>query len=187
MGVGRYLGAAACAAALISTSGCAAVVREFNAVFRPQANWTPEQKAQRKLDAEKAAHAKRLLESEPTTFVVPKDQLTLCWGRATAAVANRATMKMQTASEFLMETYTDPSGHGVAFRVIQTPQADGSAIFQVVSNRALEAALVSRFTRTGQYDAPTEDAAAKVKPMEPEATAGTAPTPAASPTPAPAQ
>ncbi len=60
--------------------------------------------------------------AQPLTFTVPKEQAGDAWGRAQSFVGRFSSMKLQTASEFVIQTF-NPVGSSVAYGyyVTRTP------------------------------------------------------------------
>ena len=60
--------------------------------------------------------------AHPLTFTVPKEQAGDAWGRAQSFVGRFSSMKLQTATEFIIQTY-NPVGSSVAYGyyVTRTP------------------------------------------------------------------
>ena len=136
-----------CAAVL---SGCAA--------SSGMRNLTPEQQAY--VDA---------MMVEPTRFTIPADSSDAAWGRAQAFVGRYSDLKIQTATDYVIQTYS-PTGQNVTygFNITRTPLARGHefAVDVAAGNMFMGkqarmiAGMASRFIRTG-FSTMDEGAAAQ--------------------------
>lgn len=67
----------------------------------------------------------------PSEFSVPARDIGAAWGRAQSFVAQHANMKMQTVSDYVIETYNPRELGYYGFRIVKTPQRDGSFLIKV--------------------------------------------------------
>src|SRR5690242_18680637 len=66
----------------------------------------------------------------PLVFKLPKSESDDAWGRANLYLANNSTMKIQTASDYLLETYNPTSVGRIGFSITRSPIKD-SVLFTV--------------------------------------------------------
>ena len=59
--------------------------------------------------------------SFPSEFRVPAGDVVAAWGRAQSFVAQHSSMKIQTVSDYLIETYNPGAMGQYGFRVVKTP------------------------------------------------------------------
>jgi hypothetical protein len=86
--------------------------------------------------------------SFPSEFSVPAGDIAPAWGRAQSFVAQHASMKIQTVSEYVIETYNPRDLGYYGFRIVKTPQRDGSFLIKVTC-LAKSIELLQLFERLG--------------------------------------
>lgn len=74
--------------------------------------------------------------SHPTTFTLPKTIAQDAWARANLFVAQHSDMKIQNATEFLIDTYNVTEVGSFGYTFTRTPVGD-SVMFIVKCNHAL--------------------------------------------------
>jgi len=85
-----------------------------------------------KLTPEEHAYLERAM-AQPLTFMVTPEDSNMKWGVAQAFIAKHASMKIETVSDIVLETY-NPYGGRYGYRVIRTPKKDGDEFFIVCLN-----------------------------------------------------
>lgn len=65
-----------------------------------------------------------MLLKEPLTFAVPKDQAAEVWGRIQSFIGKYSNMKIQIATDFVVETFNPPDGWHLAYRANKAPAGE---------------------------------------------------------------
>jgi len=77
---------------------------------------------------EEAAYLERVMAC-PLIFVIPTDEAELAWGRIQGFLGKYSSMKIQTATDYVVETY-NPAQSAVDFgySIVRTPVEEGVEI-----------------------------------------------------------
>jgi hypothetical protein len=102
----------------------------------------------------------------PLEFVIPKTEANDAWGRAQSFISKFSGMKLQTVTEFVIQTYTPTSSDGEAYysgycgyQVTKTPMGDNIQItvqsmagrmFTKLANR--NAHILAHYIKTGELN-----------------------------------
>ena len=76
-----------------------------------------------KLTPEEKSYLDRAM-AQPLTFTVKSEDSNRLWGMAQAFIGKYASMKIESASDYVIETY-NPVESRFGYRVIRTPKKDG--------------------------------------------------------------
>jgi hypothetical protein len=72
-----------------------------------------------------------LVTTYPTDFTVPKSLAPTVWGRASLFIAHHSTMKLQIATDALLETYTPQTIFQFGYTINRVPMGEDSVMFSV--------------------------------------------------------
>jgi len=100
-----------------------------------------------KLTPEEEVYLEKAM-SQPLTFIVYIEESEQKWALAQSFIAKYSTMKIETITDYLLETYT-PYGDRMGYKVIRTPTKEGDEFCIVCSydnpfskNNALQSAHI---------------------------------------------
>lgn len=108
-----------------------------------------------------SAEALAQLYAEPFVVTVPKDQSADAWGRAQTFVAQYSSMKLQTVTDYVIQTFNPPRAGMYGYTITRTPGATAdtlavtgmywpSLIYRRYRDQAeLNARVAARYIRTG--------------------------------------
>ena len=102
------------------------------------------------------------VKKNPLEIKIPSSDIVSAWGRAQSFIGRYSDMKLQSATDFIIETHT-PTRLGYGYRVIKTPEMDGSfsikvecikqrSIFSFQSGDDLNALILAFYIKTGQLN-----------------------------------
>lgn len=66
----------------------------------------------------------------PVNFMLPKSESEAAWGRAQSFVGLYSSMKIQTASDYVLQTYNATSYGQFSYNIVRSPMGD-SVMFKV--------------------------------------------------------
>lgn len=164
---------------LIAASGCA-VIKEQSPLFpeyrerreaEARAAEAREQREHENMERRSLARREELwreaesVRAEPSSFAATDAN---AWARAHHFLASYASMKIQVATEYVVETY-NPTGYAFGYRVIRKPTAEGFSFnviamgpsphnidrtaerwFEIETLRLRNEAIAARYIRTGE-------------------------------------
>jgi len=97
----------------------------------------------------------------PLEFVIPKAEANEAWGRAQTFISKHSGMRLQTATDFVLETHNPISG-AYGYHVTKTPMGEevqitvecigGSIISK--ADRELNAHILAYYIKTGEPPSP---------------------------------
>ena len=73
--------------------------------------------------AEETAYLKEAMNT-PLTFTVPKDKSDETWGRVNSFIAKYSSMKIQTASDYIVQTYNPTDTIHFGYQANRAPRGD---------------------------------------------------------------
>lgn len=111
------------------------------------------------IQLEKKREAVASLLRTPLEFGVPKDESNAAWGRAQSFVGKYSGMKLQVATDFVLQTYNSIEGRA-AYQVVRSPGVDKDIFTVNCSNTIFykeadaNARILAHFIQTGEIPFP---------------------------------
>ena len=95
------------------------------------------------------------IQNQSTEFNYPEEQDELYWGRAGSFVAQYSSMKIQTANDFVIETYNPYSLFDFGWKIVKTPVDKDSNKIQINNitthdSKSLREKICAWYIRTGE-------------------------------------